>query len=246
MRISSFLSVILAIMLVGPTFAADEVSFARDIRPLLSDRCFKCHGFDEETKEADLGLHNFDEATRDLGGYHAILPGNPDASEVIARLIAEDPDDVMPPPAANKPRFSDEEVELMRRWIDQGAKYETHWAFEKPKMPEVPPGDAEHPIDRFLDARVEASDLEVNERADPYTLIRRLSIDLDWMGRALPRFSGLRRTVGTRLAGPRPLRRHEWIREGPSSVDLALSGLGHQCAQRGHAVRPVHDRAIGR
>ena len=178
MRISSFLSVILAIMLVGPTFAADEVSFARDIRPLLSDRCFKCHGFDEETKEADLGLHNFDEATRDLGGYHAILPGNPDASEVIARLIAEDPDDVMPPPAANKPRFSDEEVELMRRWIDQGAKYETHWAFEKPKMPEVPPGDAEHPIDRFLDARLEASDLEVNERADPYTLIRRLSIDL--------------------------------------------------------------------
>lgn len=176
MRVFLSACILFAFLLRGN--AEEEVSFSRDIRPLLSDRCFKCHGFDEETKEADLGLHSFAESTRDLGGYQAIVPGNADASEVVARILSDDPDDVMPPPKANKPRFSPDEIELMRRWINQGAKYEKHWAFEKPVKPEVPVGKADHPVDRFLDRAIQERNLEVNGEADPYTLIRRLSFDL--------------------------------------------------------------------
>jgi hypothetical protein len=157
--------------------ASAEVSFQRDIRPLLSDRCFKCHGFDDATREADLGLHLFDEATRDLGGYQAVKPGNASASELIARLISDDADEVMPPPKSNKPRFTEAEVALMKRWIDEGAKYEQHWAFVKPVAPAVPAGEG-HAIDRFLAGPLAESGLEVNGPADPYTLIRRLSYDL--------------------------------------------------------------------
>jgi hypothetical protein len=161
--------------------SADEVDFQRDIRPLLSDRCFKCHGFDEEMQEADLGLHTFAAATRDLGGYQAIKPGESAASELVSRLVSEDPKEVMPPPKSNKPRFSPEEVALMKRWIDQGAKYEEHWSFKKPVRPEVPAkgeSHSDHPVDRFLDAKRAGKELPLNGPADPHTLIRRLSYDL--------------------------------------------------------------------
>lgn len=169
---------------------AQEVSFQRDIRPLLSDRCFKCHGFDDETREADLGLHLFEEATRDLGGYRAITPGDAGASELVVRLISDDPDEVMPPPKSNKPRFSASEVELMKRWIAQGAKYEQHWAFVKPVRPEVPAAvkgsNSAHPVDRFIDAKLAESGLSANGKADPYTLIRRLSYDLRGLPPTVP------------------------------------------------------------
>jgi hypothetical protein len=178
MRTSLFAVLLLGLCLGLPRVAgAQEVSFQRDIRPLLSDRCFKCHGFDDEMREADLGLHLFEEATRDLGGYRAVAPGDSAASELIARLISDDADEVMPPPKSNKPKFSEAEVALMKRWIDQGAKYEQHWAFIKPVASAVPAGEG-HAIDRFLAGPLAASGLEVNERADPYTLIRRLSYDL--------------------------------------------------------------------
>jgi len=168
---------------VGAPVVADEsgeVDFARDIRPILSDRCFECHGFDDNTREADLGLHTFAEATRDLGGYQAVKPGAPGHSEILERISAEDPDDRMPPPEANKPAFTEDEIELVRRWIESGAEYETHWAFEKPVTPELPEGSdsGKHPIDQFVDARLAERDMPVNERADPHTLIRRLSYDL--------------------------------------------------------------------
>ncbi len=169
---------------------AQEVSFQRDIRPLLSDRCFKCHGFDDETREADLGLHLFEEATRDLGGYQAIKPGDAESSELIARLISDDPEEVMPPPKSNKPRFTASEVDLMKRWIAQGSKYEQHWAFVKPVRPEVPAAvkgsTSAHPVDRFLDARLAENGLSANGKADPYTLIRRLSYDLRGLPPTVP------------------------------------------------------------
>lgn len=162
-----------------PVLASAEIDFSRDIRPLLSDRCFKCHGYDDETREADLGLHLFEEATRDLGGYQAIKPGDPEKSEILARLTAEDPEEVMPPAEANKPRFTKEEVALIRQWIEEGAKYEKHWSFVPPEKPELPDGDNKaHPIDRFLDAKIEEKRLEANGEAAPHTLIRRLSYDL--------------------------------------------------------------------
>ncbi len=163
----------------APALRGQEVDFQRDIRPLLSDRCFKCHGFDDEAREADLGLHLFEAATRDLGGYQAVKPGDVAASEVIARLTSEDPDEVMPPASANKPRFFKEEVELMKRWIAQGAKYERHWAFVKPTKPALPGTDqSRHPVDQFLDGAIEKAGLTPVKEADTFTLVRRLSYDL--------------------------------------------------------------------
>ncbi len=160
--------------------AEEPVDFSRDIRPILSDRCFKCHGFDDETREADLGLHTFDFATEDLGGYQAIKPGDPGASEIMVRMMTDDPDDVMPPASANKPRLSPEELDLFRRWIAQGAKYEQHWAFEKPVRPEPPKieGPIRNPIDQFVLARLAEENLSPSPEADPLTLLRRLSLDL--------------------------------------------------------------------
>ncbi|MCG8602095.1 MAG: PSD1 and planctomycete cytochrome C domain-containing protein [Verrucomicrobiales bacterium] len=158
--------------------ADDPVDFARDIRPLLSDRCFACHGFDDQTREADLGLHTREFATRDLGGYRAIDPDNPEQSELLARITSSDPDEVMPPPSGNKPVLTPEEADLFRRWIEQGAKYEQHWSFQKPVRPEVPKGEAKHPVDRFLDARIASREWEKTEQAAPATLLRRLSFDL--------------------------------------------------------------------
>jgi len=178
---SSVRLLICGVASLAPGLSAAEIDFQRDIRPLLSDRCFKCHGFDEEKQEADLGLHSFATATRDLGGYQAVKPGDSGASELIARLLADDPDEVMPPPKANKPRFTAAEVDLMRRWIDGGAKYEEHWAFVKPVRPELPAAGESgsgHPVDRFLDAARAGRDLPLNGPADPRTLVRRLSYDL--------------------------------------------------------------------
>ncbi|MCH7224689.1 PSD1 and planctomycete cytochrome C domain-containing protein [Haloferula sp. A504] len=173
--------VISAALIAAAPCAMAEVDFARDIRPILSDRCFKCHGFDEQTREADLGLHTFDEATRDLGGYAAIVPGDPDASELIKRITSDDPDEVMPPANANKPRLNDGELAVFRKWIEEGAKYEPHWAFTPPVEPEIPAageGWARNGIDRFIAGRLEAEGLKPAPQADPVTLLRRVSFDL--------------------------------------------------------------------
>ncbi len=155
-----------------------EVRFSRDIRPLLSDRCFKCHGFDEADRKAGLGLHSFAEATRSLGGYAAIVPGDPEASELLHRITSPDPDEIMPPPSANKPAFSDEEVDLIRRWIQQGARYEEHWAFVPPKRAAVSGEYHGHPVDFFVDRKLEEIGLAANDSAEPPVLLRRLSLDL--------------------------------------------------------------------
>ena len=177
-------SLLIPITLIGATVSgiAAEVSFQRDIRPLLSDRCFKCHGYDDQSREADLGLHLFEEATRDLGGYQAIKPGDAATSELIKRLTSNDPEEVMPPPKSNKPRFTAAEVALMKQWITEGAKYEQHWSFVKPVRPEVPVAvkgsSSNQPVDRFIETTLAKSGLISNGKADPYTLIRRLSYDL--------------------------------------------------------------------
>ncbi len=171
----SILFVLSALCLVET--AAEPVDFSRDIRPLLSNRCFKCHGFDPKTREADLGLHTFEFATQDLGGYQAIKPGDSSASEIIKRLISDDPDEVMPPAKANKPRFSPEELAKIRQWIDEGAKYETHWSFVPPKKATVPEKNG-NPIDAFVNRKLKDAGLTANKKATPYSLIRRLSLDL--------------------------------------------------------------------
>ncbi|MFO0897218.1 MAG: c-type cytochrome domain-containing protein [Pirellulales bacterium] len=138
---------------------ADAVDFNRDIRPILSNKCFRCHGPDEaERKGGENGLR-FDTANgwlEDLRGYAAVVPGKPDESELIARIKADDADSVMPPPSLGKP-LTPREVELLEQWVADGAKYSRHWSYVKPaaELPEVKAADwARGPLDLFVLARL--------------------------------------------------------------------------------------------
>ncbi|MCB1235750.1 MAG: DUF1549 domain-containing protein, partial [Verrucomicrobiae bacterium] len=178
-----FLAVAMAFgMTPPPSFAADPgaVDFNRDIRPLLSSKCVKCHGPDEHDRKADLRLDIREGALADLGGYAAIKPGDAAASELIARLVTDDPEELMPPPKSG-PALEAKEIETLRRWIEEGAAYAEHWSFVKPTRPEPPKngiGGEKNAIDHFVRARLEAEGLKSRPEADPYSLLRRLSIDL--------------------------------------------------------------------
>jgi len=163
-----------------PTGEEDEarLDFGRDIRPILSDNCFFCHGPDEKKREEDLRLDLKEEAFRDLGGYFALVPGKSTESELYLRIA--DSDDPMPPDDSGK-ALTPEEVELIRRWIDQGAPWEEHWSYLPVRRPS-PPGDASgwshNEIDRFVLTRMQAEGLEPEPEASKEALIRRASLDL--------------------------------------------------------------------
>jgi hypothetical protein len=168
-------------------FAAESVAgqrldFNRDIRPILSDRCFACHGPDAEDRQAGLRLDDRAAAVAALeSGGTAIVPGKPEASEILARVASTDPDVIMPPPHVNKP-VTPAEAEILRRWIAEGAEYRGHWAFERVQRPAVPAvKDAawpKTPIDRFIQARLEHEGLAPNAEADRVALARRVALDL--------------------------------------------------------------------
>ena len=134
-----------------------QVSFNRDIRPILADNCFACHGPDAKKREASLRLDTFDGATADLGGHAAVVPGDPEASELLTRVTAHDLDEVMPPPETKKGKLAPDQVETLRHWIAAGAPYEKHWAFVPVSKRDPPPSDgrwAKGEIDRFIEARL--------------------------------------------------------------------------------------------
>lgn len=150
-------------------------SFSREIRPLLTRYCFKCHGPDEKTRKARLRL----DVPKIKDGV--VVPGKPDESELIARIFSKEADTVMPPPAT-KTALSDEQKSLLRRWIAAGAKQEPHWSLA-PLRPITPPkladaAWAQNPIDQFVLAKLRAVGLKPSPPADRYTLIRRVSLDL--------------------------------------------------------------------
>ncbi len=163
---------------------AGEIQFNRDIRPILSDKCFQCHGPDAKKREADLRLDEREPAIADLGGYAAIVPGKPEDSEVFLRVTAPDQDDIMPPPEAKK-TLSEKEIALLKQWIADGAEYQAHWSF-LPLSDAAPPkvDGAEHPgwekngIDAFVLRRLEAEGLSPSPEAPREMLIRRLYLDL--------------------------------------------------------------------
>ncbi len=165
-----------------PCLADDTgLQFNRDILPILSDKCFHCHGPDEDDRKADLRLDTMDGATVNLGGYAAIVPGHADKSELIARINHKDRDEAMPPPKANKD-LSDAEKKLLSKWIDAGAEYQTHWSF-LPLAPVTPPKvknkkAVKNDIDRFIVAKLEKRGLAPSPEAKPSILVRRLYIDL--------------------------------------------------------------------
>jgi len=163
---------------------AAPIDFNRQIKPILSNACFRCHGPDPAERKggADgLRLDTADGASIDLGGYKAITPGKPGESELINRVKATNADLRMPPPEAGKP-LSPREVELLTQWISQGAKYSPHWSYIKPTRPELPTvKNASWPktgVDRFILSRLEAEGLQPMPEADRYALVRRLSLDL--------------------------------------------------------------------
>jgi len=171
------------IALIWPFFAAlagaGEVDFSDDIQPILSDKCFTCHGPDEAERKADLRLDTFEGATEDLGGYAAVVPDHIDKSELVYRIDSDDPHELMPPPKSNL-SLTVRERELLRAWIAEGAEYEEHWAFVPPVRPEVPEIKAEtqNAIDAFIGARLEQEGLAFSTEASPERLIRRVTLDL--------------------------------------------------------------------
>jgi hypothetical protein len=174
-------------LLIAASFAASSLfandapiparpEYNRDIRPILADTCFKCHGFDKNTREADLRLDVRDAAIADLGDYAAIVPGNPEKSELWKRITTTDEDDVMPPKKEHR-QLTARDKEILRQWIQQGAEYQSHWAYLAPKKPSLPK-TAKHPVDAFVTARHAELGLKMSPPADRTTLARRLSFDL--------------------------------------------------------------------
>lgn len=158
----------------------EKIQFNAHIRPILSDKCFACHGFDSTKREENLRLDTAEGAYAALDGdpsQFAIVPGDPKRSVVWQRIMSKDEDDIMPPPDYHKP-LSDKEKDLITRWIQQGAVYQEHWAFAAIQKPQLPEAVAKHPIDAFVRKNLRKSGLSPAPKADKSTLLRRLSLDL--------------------------------------------------------------------
>ena len=159
----------------------DSPDFGRDVRPILARHCFKCHGPDPETREADLRLDEEASAKEDLGGYAAVVSESPEESELFVRVTTTD-EDLRMPPADSSPPLSESEVQTLKRWIQAGGRYEQHWAFVPPVAPPIPsvesPSWCRDPIDRFILARMEAAGLQPSPEARKEALIRRVYLDL--------------------------------------------------------------------
>ncbi|MEM9829007.1 MAG: DUF1553 domain-containing protein [Bacteroidota bacterium] len=161
----------------------DVIDFNFHVKPILSDRCYACHGPDKENQKADLRLDTPKAAFAALasGDGHAIVPGKLGKSEVYHRIVSDDPEVIMPPPESHL-QLTAEDKAIITKWIEQGAEYKPHWAFIKPEKPESPTTEnkkwSSSPIDNFVLARLEREGLTPSKEADKETLIRRLSFDL--------------------------------------------------------------------
>ena len=163
---------------------ANVVDYNWHVKPLLSDRCYKCHGPDDQARQAELrldtpeGLFGF---SRDDSSAQIVVPGNASASVLVDHIASDDPSWIMPPPESNL-RLADHEVALLRKWIDQGAEWKPHWAFTPPVEPPLPEVGryrwAQAPLDHFVLARMEQAGLAPAPAEDPAKLLRRVSLDL--------------------------------------------------------------------
>jgi hypothetical protein len=163
----------------------DVVSYNYDVRPILSDKCFNCHGPDAQKREAGLRLDIASEAYKALQEHpqkHALVPGNPEASELFARITTTDTSLLMPKVSSKLPRLSEHEVEILKKWIAQGAKYEPHWAFVLPQKAALPAVNEKswpvNEIDYFVLSKMERQGLSPNETADKERLLKRVCMDL--------------------------------------------------------------------
>jgi hypothetical protein len=168
----------LAVILAIPgARAAEKISFNRDVRPILSDNCFHCHGPGEKDRKGGLRLDVREAALKGGESGAAFVPGKPQESELVTRILSHDPDELMPPKKSNK-TLEPAQIETLRRWIAEGAEYQGHWAFLKPERPAVPQNGAQQPIDAFILERLARQALKPAPEADRPTLIRRVALDL--------------------------------------------------------------------
>ncbi len=170
-----YLSALSIFALTPATFAGEEVDFTRDVRPILVKRCFTCHGPDEKKREGELRLDLRAAAIED-----AIVPGKSAKSSLIDRIQSSDPEEVMPPAKSKRPKLTASEIDLLKRWIDSGAKYEEHWAWTPANKSAVPAGSewTKNSIDQFIAAKHTNEKLAPSPEANRLALIRRLSFDL--------------------------------------------------------------------
>ncbi|TSD67302.1 DUF1553 domain-containing protein [Inquilinus sp. KBS0705] len=169
----------------GEEEVPDKISYNFNVRPILSDKCYKCHGPDAGHREADLRLdipESAYKALKDNPTAHALVPGDPMMSEVYRRISTKDTSEQMPPISSNLKSLNPYEVEIIKKWIKQGAKYEKHWAFAAPKPQPVPQVDnkewPKNPIDNFVLQKMEQKGLEPSPEADKERLLKRISLDL--------------------------------------------------------------------
>jgi hypothetical protein len=172
-------------LLVAPGWiearAGRPVDFDREIRPILSEHCYPCHGPDKNARKSDLRLDRKEDAFRERSGIAAIVPAKAEESELIRRITTDDPDEVMPPPKFKK-RLSAQQIDGLRRWIAEGAKWEGHWSYSLPASVPTPSVKDRHwprnPIDHLILARLERDGVRPSPEADRATFIRRVSLDL--------------------------------------------------------------------
>lgn len=180
-KIRKVIAVYFAIFNYQVLLSAKEVDFTKQVRPILSEYCFHCHGPDKGTREAKLRLDLSAGALKDLGGYSAVVPGKPEDSELVFRLHSDDKDELMPPPETGKV-LSNEQKKILEDWIKQGAIYEEHWSFLSISNPPLPQTNqktkSDHPVDRFLGQKLKGESFSFANRADNITLMRRLYFDL--------------------------------------------------------------------
>ncbi|HCO22638.1 MAG TPA: hypothetical protein DIT97_06070, partial [Gimesia maris] len=159
--------------------AADQINFSHDILPILSDRCFHCHGPDPTHREADLRLDLLEAATENREGTFAIAPGKPELSEVLARITSSDADLLMPPADSHRKPLTKKQIETIRQWIAEGAQWGKHWSFEPPVKVALNEQEAKlNPIDALVERKLTEERLVFSKPASRRTLIRRLSFDL--------------------------------------------------------------------
>jgi len=179
-RCSSAL-IVCGLTISGLAAPAEPINYDRDVRPILSENCFPCHGQDSKKRMAGLRLDTFEDATADRGGRSALVPGKPEVSVLYQRISAESPQRRMPPVSANR-KLTPEQVALIKRWIEDAGVYNRHWAFIPPTRPAIPEiadrSWVKQSIDAFVYQHLQRAGLKPNRAAAAETWLRRVSLDL--------------------------------------------------------------------
>jgi hypothetical protein len=218
-------SLFACLALLGLTLpSAAKVDYNEDVRPILSENCFYCHGPDGNKRKAKLRL----DVRADALAHKAFVPGNPEASDLIQRLSSTDSDEVMPPPDSHR-TITPAQKEILKRWIAEGAEYKEHWAYVTPVRPALPANGEKNPVDAFIVEKLAKVGLTLSSEAPKATLLRRLSLDL-------------RRAHGPPLARRLTLCGQQRLPTGRRYLPVDLARLAREEPQRRQAVRPAQHR----